>query len=206
MAARVYRLRARRDGAARTRARIMDAVRELLAEGTFHEATVEEIAERAGVARATLYQHFGSRLGLIDAICETIEAHPELRAIRASLRLDDPSKALRAVLAHSTRFWAAEEGLHRHLYGLAEVDAAAREFVQRQTADRRSGLQELVRLLRRAGHLRARVRDRDALALLLLLTSFGTYEELRQNAGLAPGEIERTLERLAAASRLIPSV
>ena len=35
----------------------MAAVRDLLAEGSFHESTVEEVAERAGISRATLYQH-----------------------------------------------------------------------------------------------------------------------------------------------------
>src|SRR5712692_8161440 len=118
MTPRVYRLRSRQEGAKHTRDQIMAAVRELLTEGRFHEATVEQIAVRAGVARATLYQHFGSRMGLIDAICEVLDEHPELRAIRASLELSDPVEALRAVLSHSTRLCASEEGLHRHLYGL----------------------------------------------------------------------------------------
>ena len=64
---RVYRTRPRADRSQATRERITEAVRELLAEGTFHESTVEEVAVRAGVARATLYQHFRSRLELIEA-------------------------------------------------------------------------------------------------------------------------------------------
>ena len=50
-----------------TRERIIAAVHDLLEEGSFHESTVEEVASRAGVSRATLYQHFGTRLGLVDA-------------------------------------------------------------------------------------------------------------------------------------------
>jgi len=76
---RAYRPR-RRPQSTGTRERIVAAVGELLEEGVFHEATVEEVADRAGVARATLYQHFGSRLGLVDAVCETIAQSPELRA------------------------------------------------------------------------------------------------------------------------------
>ena len=45
----------------------MEAVRELLQEGAFHESTVEQVAARAGVSRATVYQQFGSRVGLVDA-------------------------------------------------------------------------------------------------------------------------------------------
>jgi len=59
----------RRQTSRRTRDRIMGAVRELLEEGAFHQSTVEEVASRAGVSRASLYQHFGSRLGLVDAMC-----------------------------------------------------------------------------------------------------------------------------------------
>jgi AcrR family transcriptional regulator len=65
-----------------TRARIVAAVRDLLTEGSFHESTVEQVATRAGVSRATLYQHFGTRLGLVDAMCETFDANPALMALR----------------------------------------------------------------------------------------------------------------------------
>ena len=54
MAARAYRAHRRSKRSEETRERIVDAVRELLAEGAFHEATVEEVADRAGIARATL--------------------------------------------------------------------------------------------------------------------------------------------------------
>ena len=47
-----------------TRDRIIESVRELLSEGAFHESTVEEVAARAGVWRATLKKHKGSRRGL----------------------------------------------------------------------------------------------------------------------------------------------
>src|SRR5947209_15896782 len=80
-AARVYRTHRRSKRSEQTREKIMAAVRDLLAEGAFHEATVDEVAERAGIARATLYQHFRSRLNLVDAICDTIDATPTLLTI-----------------------------------------------------------------------------------------------------------------------------
>ena len=61
-------------------------VRGLLDEGAFHQATVEQIARRAGVSRATLYQHFGTRLGLVDALCETFDATPADWIIRQNSR------------------------------------------------------------------------------------------------------------------------
>src|SRR5690242_2918638 len=92
--ARAYRAHQRTNRSEQTRARIMEAVRELLAEGSFHETAVEQVAERAGVSRATLYQHFRSRLDLIDAICETFDANPALLRLRQTVVLPDPDAAL----------------------------------------------------------------------------------------------------------------
>ena len=94
MSTRSYRARQRSDRTADTRRRIKAAVHELLAEGRFHESTVEEVADRAGVARATLYQHFRSRVELVDAICETFAANPALLELRALVELDDVDEAL----------------------------------------------------------------------------------------------------------------
>jgi AcrR family transcriptional regulator len=196
MASRVYRTGRGRPGAAETRERILQAVRDLLAEGRFHEATVEEIAGRAGVARSTLHLHFGSRMGLVDAMCAILGGTDERAEIRSSLELADPAEALRSVLSSAVRFWAAEEDIHRSLYGLAEIDPAARAFVDRQTSGRRSDLQRLSKRLHDAGQLRPGVQD-DALALLLVATSFATFDELRRNAKLTPSAVEQAVARVA---------
>jgi len=196
MPSRVYRAGRGRPGAAETRERILQAVRNLLAEGRFHETTVEEIAAQAGVARSTLHLHFGSRMSLVDAICELLARGGERAEIRSSLELADPAKALRSVLSSAARFWAAEEDLHRSLYGLAEIDPAARAFVERQTSKRRTDLRRLSKRLHDAGQLRPGVED-DALALLLVATSFATFDELRRNAKLTPSAIEQAVARVA---------
>jgi AcrR family transcriptional regulator len=163
----------------RTRERVLAAVRELLAAGTFHGSRMEDVAARAGVSRASVYQHFGSRLGLVDAICELFDRNPELVALRASTDVD-------GFVAGVVRFWASEEEVLRALYGAAAVDPAAGAFVERQRHDRRG---EVERLLRACG-----VDDGHALARLLVLTSFETFEELRRHAGLAPDEVTQVLQ------------
>jgi len=181
---RAYRPR-RRPQSTGTRERIVAAVGELLEEGVFHEATVEEVADRAGVARATLYQHFGSRLGLVDAVCETIAQSPELRAARGAGELADVDVALGEVVGSSVRFWAAHERLLEPLYGVAAVDPAAARLVERQRRDRTSVLARFARRLHRERRLAGGVGEQRALALLLVVTSFETYLELRRHAGLA---------------------
>ena len=194
--ARPYRARSRSPRPAQTRAKITGAVRELLAEGQFHESTVEEVADRAGVARATIYQHFRSRLELVDAICETFDANPALRELRRIAELPDADAALARTIANTIRFWSSEDGVLRQLYGVAAIDPAAQDLVVRQRADRRGELERLVRNLRRAGRLRDGMTERRALTLLLVLTSYDTFRELRE-AGLSDRQATAFLQQSA---------
>jgi AcrR family transcriptional regulator len=159
--------------APKSRQQVLDAVRELLQEGSFHESTVEQVAARAGVSRATVYQQFGSRLGLVDAICEGLD----LAAVKATADVD-------GLLEETTRFWASEETLLDQLYGAAAIDPAAREFVARQTRDRYAHLKGLV--------------GAKALPSLALLTSFESYLELRRRAGLSQRQVVAYLQEAAA--------
>ncbi len=179
------------------------AVRELLAEGAFHEATVEEVADRAGVSRATVYQHFGSRLGLLDAMCESFDANPELLELRRVVVDENPATALERTIAGSVAFWASESPVLKEIYGVVAIDPAARNLVDRQRRDRRSELSRLVENLVRSGRLAAGVSRRDALLTLLLLTSFETYCELRE-AGLSDRQTAAFLKVRAGRELLSP--
>ena len=157
----------------------MTAVRDLLEEGAFHESTVEQVASRAGVSRASLYQHFGSRLDLVDAICETFAENEALRAAKNAETVDE-------LVGASVDFWESEERLFVQLYGAAAVDAAARAFVERQRRDRYRALERLL------------VDRKDVLPALAVLTSFETYLELRRHNRLRKREVVRRLQHAAA--------
>jgi AcrR family transcriptional regulator len=197
-AARVYRTRRRSKRSEETRERIMAAVRELLAEGAFHEATVDEVAERAGIARATLYQHFRSRLDLVDAICDTFDANPALLSIRELVEHPDSEVALGETIANTIRFWSSEDAILAQLYGVVAIDPAARDLVDRQRADRRGEMQRLIRNLQAAAGLRAGLSIRNALALIMVLTSYESFRELRE-AGLSEREVTTRLQDSARA-------
>ena len=181
----------------------MAAVRELLGEGAFHEATVDEVAERAGIARATLYQHFRSRLDLVDAICDTFDANPALLSIRELVEHPDPDVALAETIANTIRFWSSEHAILAQLYGVVAIDPAARDLVDRQRADRRGEMQRLIRNLQAAARLRAGLSIRNALALIMMLTSYESYSELRE-AGLSEREITTRLQDSARALLIGP--
>jgi AcrR family transcriptional regulator len=169
----------------------------MLAEGTFHEATVEQVADRAGVSRATVYQHFTSRLELVDSVCDVMGVNPVLVQLRKDVVLPDAAAALEKTIAGSVRFWSVESPVLRELYGVVAIDPAARNLVDRQRRDRRGELERLVDNLARSGRLAPGVSRRDALVTLLLLTSFETYSELRE-AGLSDRQTAAFLKNKAA--------
>jgi AcrR family transcriptional regulator len=198
MPARTYRARGRTTKGDETRRKITTAVAELMAEGTFHESTVEQVADRAGVARATLYQHFRSRLELVDAICERFDENPALLTIRKVVELADADAdaALAETIASAVRFWSSEDPILSQLYGVVAIDPAAQALVDRQRADRRGEMTRLVRQLERAGRLRRDLTEAHALSLLMVLTSYETFCELRL-AGSADRRLVDTLQQTA---------
>jgi AcrR family transcriptional regulator len=189
-ATRAYRSRRRAAGAQQTRERIVTAVRDMLREGRFHESTVEQVAERAGVSRATVYQHFRSRVDLVDAICETFDINPALIELRQAVVLPDPQAALSQTIALAMRFWDSEDAILSGLYGVVAIDPAARDLVDRQRADRHGEMRRLARHLHTSGALRPAISTARALDVLMVLTSYETYRELR--------EARRSAKRLTA--------
>jgi len=57
------------------RARIVEAARRLFASRGFDDVTMAEVAAEAGVARATVFNHFGSKHALVEAITEDVIAY-----------------------------------------------------------------------------------------------------------------------------------
>lgn len=57
---------------ARSRARLLDAATRLLADGGIEAVTIDAVTRAAGVARATLYRHFGTGTELLAAAFEQL--------------------------------------------------------------------------------------------------------------------------------------
>jgi AcrR family transcriptional regulator len=97
--------RSLRADAQRNRDRLLAAARVVVAEQG-GDASLEEIARRAGVGSATLHRHFDSRQALLEAV---FAGYVDGVCAAATALLDDPHPAdalvawLHAVLRHATR-------------------------------------------------------------------------------------------------------
>jgi hypothetical protein len=81
----------------------------------------------------------------------------------------------------------------QQLYGVAAIDPAAQDLVDRQRADRRGEMTRLAKHLHDAGRLGSGVSRARALSLLMVLTSYETFRELRE-AGVSDRELTKTLQ------------
>src|ERR671932_1801692 len=94
MSPRQYRLGKRGEVVEQTRERIIDATRDLLAREGYPQASVDEVARVADVARATVYYQFGSKTGLIEAVVQDIQQRAGQEAVADSVGVADPVDAL----------------------------------------------------------------------------------------------------------------
>jgi len=102
----------------RTRREILRAGRELFREWGYDQVRMADVAQRAGCARATLYNHFPNRDKLLEALCTAYldgygEIHPR---VREWARLDHTIfEVLRETVAEELRWRVANGELREAL-------------------------------------------------------------------------------------------
>jgi TetR/AcrR family transcriptional repressor of mexCD-oprJ operon len=175
--------RARRADAERSVARILDAALDALASDP--EASMAEIARRAGVVRATIYVHFPTRESLIEAVTERAIAEVTEAMTAAEPERGDPAEALQRVLTVAWR----ELGRFHALVGIntqlpqAELRGRHRPVL--------ALLQPLIERGQRAGTFRPDVPPAWHLSMLLALIHAASGE--LQSKRLPAAEIESAL-------------
>jgi AcrR family transcriptional regulator len=187
----------RRTRAAATNDRVLEAAADLAAEDRFHTATMEELAQRAGVSRATVFTRFQSKLGVLEALSRRCSGGPELQAIRDAVELDDPVEALAAFVAASCAFWDLQGFILAQLKAIVVLEPEASTLIDEQRREQREVVERLVRRLERSGHLRPGVTRQRAVATIHLLTSLESYRELRRGAGMSRRQSAQNLTELA---------
>jgi AcrR family transcriptional regulator len=152
--------------------------------------SMDVLAKEAGVARATVYEHFRSKRAVLDELASASSRTLTLDSHVAAM--GDPLTALRDMLGAVCRHWDENGATVRELRALIAVTGAEAPIDSVDAAY----LRQVVTGLEAGGHLRARWSADDAVDALALLTSYPTYESLR-GSRRTPDEVEALLAMLA---------
>jgi AcrR family transcriptional regulator len=168
---RPYRLGQRQAAADLTRARILEAARQLLGSpegvGGF---SVDAVARQAGVARMTVYYQFRSKVGLLEAVMDDLAVRGGVVELPLVFSREDPRNALEALVGIFTRFWASDRLVMRRLRASAVLDPELEVALRARDDRRRNALRAV---LGRMDGGRP-----EAVELLEALTSFETFDLL----------------------------
>jgi AcrR family transcriptional regulator len=118
------------------RAQLLDSALEVFVKQGYHAAAMDDIAERAGVSKPVLYQHFPGKLdlylALLDVTCDQVIDN--CRAALASTH--DNKTRVAAAMAAFYSYVAAENGAFRLVFESdLTSEPAVRELVERVTTE-----------------------------------------------------------------------
>ena len=135
--------------------RVLSAAEALIRKDAYSSTTMEELAAAAGVSRATVFNRFGSKLGVLQALFTRCMQSPEMTALQGALDIEDPLAALDTVIDAACVTWEAHGFIHEQLQAIVILEPDLSALVDQQRNEQRDDLQRLTRRLARAGVLRS---------------------------------------------------
>jgi len=169
---RSYRSTRRREQAEETRRRILAAGRRLFVDLGYGAATMEAIADEAGVSVQTIYASLGSKrgilLGLLDEMAEEADVAGMQAAVAAAS--GDPRRQLRERLAFGLRFYAAGADIIQIARTVSGVEPDLRELWNEGEGRRQSQASTLIAEWDKAGVLAPGLTVREATDVMWALS------------------------------------
>ena len=184
--------------ARRAEADILDATIRVIAEQGVTGATVDAVAARAGVSKATIYRHWGSRARLIHGAISSLEG-PYVETEGNSVRED-----LTVLLWHLVEFFNRPD--IGHVFA-SFIDAAARdpelaELHQQTMARARASFEQVVRRGIRRGELPA---DLDVGLFIDVVRAPFIYRRVVAQSPVRPADIEPVVDLVLGAFSRVPN-
>ncbi len=180
-----------------TRVRILDTAREIT-EKQGAVPTMAALARAVGISRQALYLHFPDRAQLLLALVAHVDEKEQLQAgIAAVTQAADAAGAIRAWAHVQTWHNPKITALARALDDTRHADPSAAAAWADRMGDRMRGAVFIVERLRAEGRLDPAWTPAEAAALLWQLTSFHVWDDLVNDAQVAP---DRYVEIITAAA------
>ena len=179
MPRRAYVSSVRTAAAAEKRDRVIEAAaRSLREDAGISSFSLDNVAKAAGVTRLTVYNQFGSRRGLLEAVFDEIARQGGLEGITDAMAIADPHAALHRLVEIFCAFWDRDPAVGRLHEAMATDPEFAAALIDRNER-RRRGVRVLVDRI--AGKPASRRARQDAVDTIFALTSYAVF------AMLSPG-------------------
>jgi AcrR family transcriptional regulator len=183
MSPRPYQLGQRLAGIDATRLKILAAARTVLVGGD--SFTIEAVARAAGVARITIYDRFGGREALIEAIFDDLAESGGLTRLPEAFADSDPAIALERFVAIFCDFYSTHRLLLRRLHAIVVLGRSALGGGERD-ARRLQGITVLLTRIAGAGH--AGADTPEVVHAIHVLTGFAFIDEFA-GEGREPSDV-----------------
>jgi AcrR family transcriptional regulator len=199
---RKYEMKKRAERQRETRRRIVETTVELHRTRGPANTTISEIAQRAGVNRLTVYNHFPDVTDLLKACSKSwTERHPAPDPTPWA-RISDPQERLRTALADLYSFYARTESMRANVLRDAQTMPELAALLEGSVVPY---LQEVRDLLAEDWEVSGKKRRR-LLATLALALDFHTWRSLERGSGLSRKEAVETMLEAVRSSVSRPSI
>jgi AcrR family transcriptional regulator len=176
---------ARKAKARATRASVIEAAGDLFIDRGYLGASVQAIADTAGVSRATVFNSVGGKLALLRAAFDVatvgddepipLPLRPEALAVRAE---PDPIRAVERYAAMVTGVSSRVAGIYEAFRSAAGVDPRVRVQWTQIQQERFGGATGFIAILRDKGPLRDGLTPEDAADIVWVLIDASLYHRL----------------------------
>ncbi len=178
------------------RAKVLGVARTQLESNGFRDFSLEAIARQSGVTRQTVYNLFGSRAGLLEALFDELAVEGGMHRMRHVMQQADAATALASFVDVFCEFWAKDRLLIRRIHGLAAIDPEFGAAVEARNLRRRAAATRILQIVDADGIHRTPEEQSQRAATLYALTSFEFFDVLADS--MAANEVARVLRTLVA--------
>jgi AcrR family transcriptional regulator len=192
-----YRSVKRKSEAQQTRARVISAAtRQLRSAKGLQSLSLESVAAQAGVTRLTVYNQFGSRRGLLEAVFDDVAFRGGLYRIPEAMADQDPRAALARLVTIFCEFWYFNRRMLGRIIGASVADPRLELAMRARNERRRKLLTVIAKRLEGAARAPQEAVD-EVVDVLFVLTSHAVFAGLADK-GRSVGTVCRLVQDLAS--------